>query len=130
MKHTENDLWPSDKEILETIIAHPFSANELEFFTQLRNKMENELAPCKEVHFSEKDNEDGIFLLRDGYDEFIIGTEKDNVPNDYIHVMSLSEALSMNLSNIGFVDRDITLLDWLRERDYKGAMMNHNNAYL
>lgn len=130
MNSIENELWPQDKKTLDKLISHPVSENERNFFIQLRNKMENELAPCKEVHFSERDNADGIFLLRDGYDEFIVGTEKDNVPNDYIHVMNLSEALSINLKHVGFVDRNITLLDWLRERDYDGAMFDHNNAYM
>lgn len=130
MESVENDLWPQDKETLDKLISNPVSENERNFFIRLREKMQNELAPCKEVHFSEKDNADGIFLLRDGYDEFIVGTEKDDVPNDYIHVMCLSDALLINLKSAGFVDRNITVLDWLRERDYKGAMFDHNNAYL
>lgn len=125
----ENELWSQDKQLLDELISHPTSENERNFFIQLQSKMENELAPCKEVHFSERENEDGIFLLRDGYDEFIVGTEKDDVPDDYIHVMSLTEALSINLKTVGFIDRDETLLDWLRARDYKGAMFDHNNAY-
>lgn len=125
----ENELWPQDKKLLNGLICHPISENERNFFIQLKSKMENELAPCKEVHFSERENEDGIFLLRDGYNEFIVGTEKDDVPDDYIHVMSLTEALSINLKTVEFIDRDETLLDWLRARDYKGATFDHNNAY-
>lgn len=55
--------------------------------------------------------------------------KKDDVPDDYIHVMSLTEALSINLKTVEFIDRDETLLDWLRARDYKGATFDHNNAY-
>lgn len=128
-KH-ENELWPQDIEFLKNINSHPFSESERLFFEKLKSKMEDELAPCKEVLFSERDNADGIFLLRDGYDEFILGTERNDVPEDYIHVMNLSDVMSLNLGNAKFVDRDITLLDWLRERDYKGAMFNHNNAYM
>lgn len=125
----ENELWPQDKKLLEELISHPVSENERNFFTRLRWKMENELAPCKEVHFSERDNEDGIFLLRDGYDEFIVGSDRDDVPDDYIHVMNLTEALSVNLKTAGFIERDVTVLEWLRSRDYAGAMFDHNNAY-
>lgn len=130
MKEKENELWPQDRELLEEIIAHPKSENERNFFKQLRGKMENELAPCKEVHFSERDNADGIFFLRDQYDEFIIGSDKENLTDDYLHFMSLAEALSTNLKDVGFINRDVTMLDWLRERDYEGAMFDHNNAYL
>lgn len=130
MMSKENELWPQDEKTLGKLIAHPVSENEQKFFIRLKDKMENELAPCKEVLFSERDNKDGIFLLRDGYDEFIIGSERDDVPDDYIHLMSLTEALRTNLMQAGFVMRDLTLLDWMRERDYNGAMFDHNNAYL
>ncbi len=126
----ENKLWPEDAVILDELIAHPHTDNERAFFSALRAKMENELAPCKEVHFSEKDNSDAIFLLRDGYDEFIIGTGDENNPAESVHVMSLSEALNVNLKDAGFINRNLTLLEWLRERDYKDAMFDHNNAYM
>ena len=32
--------------------------------------------------------------------------------------MCLSDALSLNLKDLGFIDRDLTLYQWLRERDY------------
>ena len=44
--------------------------------------------------------------------------------------MKLSEALNANLKQLGYLDRDITLLDWLRERDYKGIRYNHNYALM
>ena len=42
------------------------------------------------------------------------------------HVMSLSEALEINLLECGFVNRDVSLWEWLRERNYKGVEYNHN----
>ena len=41
--------------------------------------------------------------------------------------MTLSEALAINLKEIGFIDRDITLLEWLRESDYKYVNYNRNH---
>ena len=40
--------------------------------------------------------------------------------------MNLYEALNANLKEIGVLDRNITLFQWLRERDYKGVEYNHN----
>lgn len=40
--------------------------------------------------------------------------------------MTLKETLDANLKEIGVLDRDITLLQWLRERDYKGVEYDHN----
>ena len=40
--------------------------------------------------------------------------------------MYLAEALQLNLKEVGLLDRDITLFEWLRERDYKGVEYDHN----
>ena len=41
--------------------------------------------------------------------------------------MNLSEVLSLNLKNLGYIDRNLTLLDWLRENNY--AYVNYNRNY-
>ena len=41
--------------------------------------------------------------------------------------MCLSEVLSLNLKTLGFIDRDLTLLEWLRETDY--TYVNYNRNY-
>lgn len=40
--------------------------------------------------------------------------------------MSLSEALSLNLKDLGFLDRNVTLLEWLREYDYNCVNYSRN----
>ena len=42
--------------------------------------------------------------------------------------MSLSEALATNLKESGLIARDETLLDWLRNRDYRDVVFR-NHAY-
>ena len=124
----ENKLWPQDEKILTELIRHPASTNEKNFFSTLKQKMESELAPCQEVLFSMQDNPDQIYVLRDGYDEFIIGSGKENLKWKFIHTMSLSEALATNLKESGLIARDETLLDWLRKRDYRDVVFR-NHAY-
>lgn len=43
------------------------------------------------------------------------------------HVMNLSEALALNLKQLGYIDRDLTLLEWLRECDY--SVVNYERNY-
>lgn len=124
----ENKLWPKDEQLLTELINHPTSANEKAFFSKLKQKMESELAPCQEVLFSMQDNPDQLYVLRDGYDEFIIGSGKEDLKWDVVHTMSLSDALQTNLKESGLINQDMTLLEWLRQRDYANALF-HNQAY-
>ena len=68
--------------------------------------------------------------MRVDYDEFLVGHGTVGHYDEEYHVMNLSEALNTNLKERGYLDRDITLLDWLRERDYQGIRYNHNYAYM
>ena len=78
----------------------------------------------------EEDNDDHIYIVRCYYEEFIIGHGLKGKYDEEFHVMTLSEALNANLMQLGFLSRDITLLDWLRERDYEGIRYNHNYALM
>ena len=40
--------------------------------------------------------------------------------------MTLSDALSLNLKELGFIDRDLTLLEWLRESGYRYVNYDRN----
>ena len=42
------------------------------------------------------------------------------------HTMTLAESLMINLKEVGFIDKDITLLDWLRACDYDCVRYNRN----
>lgn len=125
----ENTLWPTDVELFDKLEGNYVSENERTFFQTLKRKMQSELAPCRDLIISELDNDDHLYLVRDQYDEFIVGTAcKDNTRET--HVMSLSEALATKLNDIGLTNSNITLFEWLRANNYHGAMYNHNNAYL
>lgn len=107
------------------------SEEEAVFFRTLHEKMLYEYAPCGELLLSPRTNADGIGFHREEYDEFIIGhLLPDGDYDDDFHVMKLSDALNANLKDIGYLERNITMLGWLREHNYSQIEYNHNNAYM
>ncbi len=99
------------------------SEEEREFFEQLQFKEEHVLTVSHDLILHEDNNEDGIYIVRCEYEEYIVGQEDIREEQ---HVMCLAEALSLNLKEVGLLERNITLLDWLRGRNYKGVEYNHN----
>lgn len=104
--------------------TNSISYEEYNFFKNMEYKEENEPSLSNDLIMSENDNKDGIYIVREVYDEYVIGCALH--PEDEIHVMNLSEALSTNLNSIGLDGRDETLWDWLRSNNYRGIMYNHN----
>lgn len=130
MKNPDNKLWPEDEKLFATMEGHYISVNEKTFFEKMKRKMEYEIAPSNDLLMFEEDNVDHIYIVRCIYDEFIIGHGTVGNYDEEYHVQNLSEALSANLKEIGFLDRDITVFEWLRARDYNGVRYNHNYAFL
>ena len=126
----ENELWPEDQNLFDRMKDGYTSDAEKAFFEQIYRKMLSEYAPCGELLISPRDNADGIGLHREEYDEFIIGHIQADGTYAEHHVMKLSDALGTDLYQIGFSDKSITLLQWLRKNDYVNIMFNHNNAYI
>ena len=126
----ENELWDEDVKMFQEIENHYVSDNERQFFENLYYKMLTELAPCKELLISETKNKDGVYLLRDQYDEFILGQGLGEERKEEVHTMNLSEVLNINMKERGFLSDDITFWEWLRRIDYDGVMFDHNYAYL
>lgn len=125
----ENVLDPDDEKLFLSTERQYISKEEQEFFEKLHVKMLSELAASGELLISEKENEDGIYLLREQYDEFIVGQGFWGSKPDGLHTMNLIDVLSANMLEQGFLKEDITLLGWLRSRNYKGVMYNHNYTY-
>lgn len=119
----KHKLVSEDKALFESMIRHYQSDNEREFFEKLKYKQENVFTVSHDLILHEDNNEDGIYIVRCEYEEYIVGQE-DVIEEQ--HVMYLAEALRLNLKEVGLLDRDITLFDWLRKRDYKGVEYDHN----
>ncbi len=116
-------MWDEDIALFRRMEGNYQSDREREFFEKLKYKEENVLTVSNDLLMSEYDNEDKIYIVREEYSEFVVGRE-DILEEQ--HYMNLSETLSANLRETGLLDRDITLFQWLRERDYKGVMYDHN----
>lgn len=125
----ENELWPQDEALFSKIEKEKVSASEEHFFQEMQKKMLDENAPWPETLVWEHDNQDHLYLLRQGYDEFMLGkgTSREEWQHSEIHTMNLFEVLFTNLKEVNLLDRDITLLQWLREHDFSCVRYNHEN---
>jgi len=123
------DLSDTPEEF-ESAIQNAATPNEKEFFEKLRYKELNETAASNDVLMNEADNSDGLYILRVGSDGILIGRrisepQESPSPEEYAGIfLALQQSISQ------FVGRDITLLAWLRERDFMGVKYNQNNDYM
>lgn len=124
---TNNELWDVDRELFERMKTEYQSENEREFFERLRYKQEREFTITNDEIMHERDNEDRIYFVRYQYEEYVFG--RAGVPHEE-HTMNLAEALNSNLMQLGYLDRDITLWEWFRLRDYVGVRYDRNFDYV
>ncbi len=129
MKKIDNKhiLPKEDIDLFVTMKGKYFSVNEENFFKNIQYKQEYEITSLNDLLISEYENQDEIYLVREYYEEYVIGHGIDSDGAQEEHVMTLSEALSINLKDVGFIDRDLTLLQWLRECDYECVNYNRNH---
>lgn len=120
----KNTLWDADKNLFASMKHDSISHEEYNFFRNMEFKELHEPTLSNDLIMSEKNNADKIYIVREVYDEYVIGCSLH--PEDEVHVMNLSEALSTNLQSIGLSEKNETLWDWLRSINYKGITYNHN----
>ncbi len=123
METSKNKLWDVDEQLFASLEGKYQSDNEALFFRNMKFKQEYEPTLSNDLIVSESDNDDKIYLVRVEYDEYLVG--KAGNEEHEVHVMNLSEALSVDLSLVG-LNRKLTLLEWLKQRDYIGVMYDHN----
>ena len=124
MENKKNDLWDEDKLLFSSMRGKYNSPEEANFFKTMQFKEEYEPALANDVIMSEHSNSDNIYLVRELYDEYLIGVGGDETKE--IHTMNLSEALNLNLKEADLLNKDLTLFAWLRERNYQGITYDHN----
>lgn len=123
------DLSDTPEEF-DAAIKNALTPNEKEFFEKLRFKELNETAASNDVLMNEADNTEGLYILRVGSDGILIGRnisdpKEATTPEEYAGIFL---ALQQDISQ--FVGRHVTLLEWLRQRDFKGIKYNQNNDYM
>ena len=92
----------------------------------MKHKIEFEPAMSNDLIMSENDNEDGIYIVRCYDYEFIVGCHVGDIFKEEQYTMNFSDALSTNLKECGFIKDNLTLLEWLRKRNFKGVQYDHN----
>lgn len=123
----KNRLANEDVLLFEKMEKNYTSVNEENFFKHMKYKQENEVSVLNDLIVSEYENEDEIYVVRECYEEYVVGRGVGTDGAFEEHVMTLAEALAINLKEVGLTGRDITLLDWLRECDYKYVNYNRNH---
>lgn len=114
----------------DTAIKNAVSYKERIFFEKIRHKVLNETAASNDVLMNENDNKDGLYILRVGSDDFILG-RRLSVPSEKTSPTEFSGLfLTLKQDLYDYLGKHITLLEWLRERDYYGIKYDANNDYL
>lgn len=126
MQNKAEKLRKEDYDLFSSMEGHYVSENEKTFFEMMRRKMEYEITVSNDLILSEFDNDDHLYILRCVYEEIVIGHGLPNHYDEECHVMTLAEALATNLKECGFLEREITLLEWLRGRDYENVRYDNN----
>lgn len=132
MKKKGYDPWDylvDTPEEFDTAIKKAVSDKEREFFERLRYKFLHETAFSNDILMHEEDNEDGLYILRVGTDDIMIGRNLEKVgdKSSPVEISGLFAALKEYIDE--YVGRHITLLDWLRENDYRGIRYDANNDF-
>ena len=123
----KHKLWDADIALFASMKGNYQSVNEENFFKNIQFKQEYECTVLNDLIVSEYENDDEIYVVRMYNDEYVVGHGIGTDGAEEEHVMCLSEALALNLKDLGFINRDLTLLDWLRECDY--SVVNYERNY-
>lgn len=119
-------MTPIDSKFFENLGDAFASTAEKDFFEKMKYKIEYEPAMANDLIMSEHDNEDGIYIVRCYDYEFIIGCHVGDLFKEEQYAMNFSSALATNLKDCGFIEDNLTLLEWLRKRDFEGVQYDHN----
>lgn len=93
------------------------SENERHFFETMLRIIRTQYTDVNETIISYENNEDEIYLYREGYDDFEVGRYSKKVSDNPIFTNGLFGILSVDLGE-DLLDDHITLLDWLRKNDF------------
>lgn len=122
----KTELAPKDRKFFDCLGDVFASVEEKNFFERMKYKLEFEPSMSNDLLMSEHDNEDGIYIVRCYDREFIIGCHVGDIFKEEKYTMNFSDALDTNLKECGFIDDNLTLLEWLRKRNFNGVQYDHN----
>lgn len=123
-----HNLRTSDAKLFESMRDNYQSANEKKFFEYLFDAEQWDFSMSGDLLLHEDDNEDKLYIMRVDFDEYEVGKNSTNIPENQ-HVQGLAVALALNMKEYGFLNENITLLQWLKKRDYKGVRYDQNRDF-
>lgn len=123
-----HELWDSDTKLFESMKNNYQSVNEKAFYSYLHNVEQWDFSMAGELLLHECDNEDYLYIMRVGFDEYEVGQVKPD-SSESQHVQGLAVALALNLKNCGFLGESISLSEWLKRRDYRGIRYDQNRDF-
>lgn len=127
MNITKHTLLDIDAKLFASMKGHYQSVGEENFFKNMQYKEEFEATALNDLIVSEYENEDEIYIVRMYNEEYIVGHGIDSGGANEIHTMCLSDALKINLNELGLPENDLTLWEWLRKYDY--SFVNYERNY-
>ena len=119
-------LVKEDKLFLDSLEHTVNTVAGKEFLSKIKFKMQYEPAMANDLLLSEFDNDEGIYIVRCYDHEFIVGRHIGDKYEEEGDAMSFSQAMNVNLKNNNFAAEDVTLFQWLANRDFKGIRYNNN----
>lgn len=119
-------LFKEDILLFDRMVDNYISDKEKVFFETQRYKQEHSPTGMNDLVMHETSNPDHIYIVRLGFSEYIVGHGINGKYDKELHTMCLAEALDANLGQLGFIDKDMSLLEWLRERNYEGVEYDCN----
>ena len=126
MENKKTKLIAEDANLFKDMEGKYVSSEEKEFFERMKFKIECEPAPANDLIMSNRNNDDGIYIVRCYDYEFRIGCHVGEEYKEEFYAMDFHDALNVNLRECGFIDENLSLLEWLRKRNYKDVEYNHN----
>ena len=122
-------IRPADIELFNKMRGNYMSENEKRFFEELEYKEENEVSASYDRLMFCEENDDRIMFFRQMWSEYAIDCEINGHRVCEWHFDSLAELLKINLKEYGYLNRDITFWQWLRERDYAGIRYDRDGDW-
>jgi len=110
----------------EKMVTDAKSEKEREFFQTMRFRHANNFILTDDRLVEDTENTDHIYLYRLIENEFEVGQMLPDGEHKEQHVMDIKEAMELNLMDLGYIDRNLTVLEWLRENDF--AMVNYERV--
>ncbi len=123
-----NEYLPvEDRELYEKMQGHFISDEEKTFFEELLCK---ELYECPmstfDVIMHEDDNEDHLYVQKEYNSEYAVGRFFENGKRITLDEQPLCLAELVEADLFPLLQRHVTVLEWLRARNYKGVNYNYS----